>query len=112
MSGNTRKAKVDELFGVELTMEVLAAGDGCREMHTGGVDGLEDAVQVTATSDFLDKDGRQTLGAQLLVNTEEVDLAAILGSASNQAGVASVDLNKMTAHDGKTKLTNLARAGQ
>lgn len=45
--------------------------------YAAGVDGLEDAEQVAATCDFLDENGCEALGAELLVYAEEVDLGCL-----------------------------------
>eukprot|EP00048_Salpingoeca_helianthica_P015017 m.224658 g.224658 ORF g.224658 m.224658 type:complete len:301 (-) comp16519_c0_seq1:176-1078(-) len=55
-------------------MVVDALGDRAREQCAGRIDSLENALQVDATCDFLNKDGGEALGAQLLVHTEKVDL--------------------------------------
>lgn len=42
------------------------------------VDGLEDALLVDPSGDLSDQHGSHTLGAQLLVDTQEVDLHHLL----------------------------------
>lgn len=43
----------------------------------GRVDGLEDARQVTLPRHFLNEHRRQSLGPELLVHAEEVDLGRV-----------------------------------
>jgi len=58
-------------------MEVSTCGDGSGKEIADGVDGLEDALNVAAARYFLDENGRETLGAELLVHTEEVDFGGV-----------------------------------
>jgi hypothetical protein len=46
-----------ELLPVQRSVEISACADWFWENYSGGVDCLEDAVDVTATSDFFDEDG-------------------------------------------------------
>ena len=65
----------DELGGVERAVVVPGLADGLRELDAGGVDGLEDALEVDSARDFLDEHGREAELAELVVHAEEVDLA-------------------------------------
>lgn len=58
-------------------MEISTCRDGSGEEVADGVDGLEDALDVTSSCDFFNEDGRETLGTQLLVHTEEVDFGSV-----------------------------------
>lgn len=68
---------IDQLRCVERPVIVARDGDRCREDDTGSVDCLEDAVDVAASSDLLNEDGREPLGTELFVNDEEIDLGRI-----------------------------------
>lgn len=65
-------------------MVVLAARDGRGEERAGGVDGLEDALEVRPAGDFLDEERGETLRAELLVNAEKVDFGAALRAAGTE----------------------------
>jgi len=55
-------------------MIVSTDGDGRRDDHSCGIDGLENALQMDPSCDFLDKNRGQSLRPQLLVYTKEVNL--------------------------------------
>jgi hypothetical protein len=64
---------------------VISAGaEGGREDDTGSVDRLPDVDKVDTTGHLLDQNRGETLGAQLLVDTEEVDLGGVKGSKKCQ----------------------------
>mmetsp|Transcript_40908 Transcript_40908/g.112483 ORF Transcript_40908/g.112483 Transcript_40908/m.112483 type:complete len:252 (-) Transcript_40908:723-1478(-) len=69
-----READFDELLRVERAVPVPAACDRLWQHDACRVCSLEDLAHVDAPCDLLDEDGRETLGAQLLVDAEEVDL--------------------------------------
>jgi hypothetical protein len=55
-----------------------AGAHGFGQYHTSGVDSLEDALQVDPSGDLSDQDWGYPLGAQLLVDAQEVDLHHLL----------------------------------
>ena len=70
---NTAETNVDELFRVEVTVEVAGGGDGGGNVAASSVDGLPNVSQVDTTSDFLDEDGSEALITKALGDTEEVN---------------------------------------
>ena len=62
-------------------MVVPARGDWRRDHDSCGVNGLEDALEVTLPGNLLDEHRRETLGPQFLVHTEIVYLNCIQISA-------------------------------
>jgi hypothetical protein len=56
-------------LGVEITVIVSACTDRRGDDDTTSVDCLPDILEVNATGDFLDEDGGESLGAELLVHT-------------------------------------------
>jgi len=73
--GERREANFIQLQPVQRTMIVPARADRGGQDDTASVDSLVDAIEVAATGDLLDQDRGQALGAQLLVDTEEVNLS-------------------------------------
>lgn len=57
-------------------MEVSTARYWFRENNTSCVDGLPDLNLVASTSNFFDKDGRQTFATKSFVYTKKVNLGA------------------------------------
>lgn len=80
---DVREAHVDELGHVQAAVVVLAHGHRRGEERAGGVQGLEDALQVALPGHLLDEHRGETLRAQLLVHTQEVDLAHVDDAARN-----------------------------
>lgn len=72
------KVGLDQLFWVQRAMPVPTGGDRFWQEHTGGINRLEDFMQVNPTGDFLDQQGRQPLRPQLFVDTEKVDFRHVL----------------------------------
>ncbi len=68
------KVRLDELLGVDAAVVVFAACNRFRQQNTSRVNGLEASSEVHASGYFFDENGSEPLGAQLLVDTEEVDL--------------------------------------
>lgn len=81
MSRNSGESRLDELFGAQRSVVVLAARDGGGEVDSGSVDRLEDAFEVRSSRHFLDEEGCEALRTKLLVYAEEVDLGATLRPA-------------------------------
>lgn len=71
--GERREANLIQLQPVQGTMVVSTGADGGGEDDTTGVDSLEDAVDIAATSNLLDEDRSQPLRAELLVDAKEVN---------------------------------------
>ena len=68
---------VTRLSAHGLARYALAGGHGGGKQDTGGVEGLEDPLQVTLPSNLFDEYGCKTLGPQLLVYTEEINFARV-----------------------------------
>lgn len=62
---------------VEGAVVVAACGDGRGEESAGCVESLVDAIAVALAGNFLDEYRRQTLGAKLAVDGEEVDFDGV-----------------------------------
>ena len=65
---------VHQLLGVERAVPVAADGHRLGQQHSGRVDGLEDALLVHPPRDLLDEHWGHSLGPQLLMDAEEVNL--------------------------------------
>ena len=68
------EANLNELLGVDRSVEVTALSDVSRELHTSSVGGLPNVQAVHSAGHLADQNGRQALSSQLLVYAEEVDL--------------------------------------
>jgi hypothetical protein len=67
-----RKPCFDQFLWVQGAMKVPAGGYLAWELHSCSIDRLEVSCDVNTTGDFLNQDGCQSLGSQLLVNTQKV----------------------------------------
>lgn len=67
-------------------MEISASAHRSWEHNTSSVKSLVNALEVAATSDLLDEDWCEALGAELLVDTEEVDLGGFEGLLADAQG--------------------------
>lgn len=65
---------IHQFLGVEGPVPVAADRDGLGQQHPSSVDSLENAHQVHASGDLLDQHGGHSLGPQLLVYAQEIDL--------------------------------------
>jgi hypothetical protein len=66
-----------EMGPVERAVVVAACCHGRGEESAGCVESLVDSIAVALAGDLLDKYGRQTLGSQLAVDGQEVDLDGV-----------------------------------
>jgi len=73
--GKVTESNVDELLGVQVSVPVGGAANGSGKSLSSSVDSLPDVLEVDSAGDFLNQDGSDSEGSQLLVGTEEVDLS-------------------------------------
>ena len=83
-------------------MEISTSADRSWENNTSSVESLVDALEVAATSDLLDEDWCEALGAELLVDAEEVDLSGFKGLLADAQGNgdAGDECNELLGGDG------------
>ena len=74
VGGQTGEVDFVQLEPVERAVVVAAGADWPGQDDAGRVNGLGDALEVGLAGDFLDEDGGEALGAEFLVDAEEVDL--------------------------------------
>ena len=71
----SRKLHINQLADIERAMPVAARANRLGDYNTGGVDSLPNSAAVNAARHLLDEHWRKAHGSQLLMDTEEVDLA-------------------------------------